>query len=514
MKRMAAGSCRRTGVVLVSLALALGAALACSDTADDRARLAQLSQPCSLNSDCRDPLSCSFGRCHVQCKESRDCSPGLRCVQVEGGGVCQLPDEVNCPSGGECPGKQVCASDLECRDPCAGAPCLKDQVCVEDTCADPSELVNGQLPKPDGGGGSGGSGGSGAAGGSGGGTGGSSGTGGLASDAGADAGCAADLQLDPKNCGRCGRECGLGSGCNAGLCAGVALHTFGADGGAATVIRSAAVAASKLVVVEKPSGGTTFTSWLVDKNGGASQFDVLNSSVTPIAAVSGGDALFSHDKGFWKKAVSGGAGASLYSIDPQKPVAMALSGGWLFWEETVLGTEQVLRRSLDGTSGSSTALAAGSALSLLCADAGHVYVVTDQGAIQRHPLNGGVPSGILTGSSSATDADLAVSDGVDFVWYNRINAIKAPLYRVSLPKASPVPLLADIRISSLLLDGQDLYFHRQFPSPTGLYVMPKTGGIPTRLADVDTNHVLFGLDAQYLYYYSTAAPRTVYKVAR
>lgn len=44
--------------------------------------------------------------------------------------------------------------------------------------------------------------------------------------------------------------------------------------------------------------------------------------------------------------------------------------------------------------------------------------------------------------------------------------------------------------------------------------MPKTGGTPTRLADVDTNHVLFGLDAQYLYYYSTAAPRTVYKVAR
>ena len=36
---------------------------------------------CLVNTDCDSPLSCSFGKCHVTCREARDCDPGLDCVR-------------------------------------------------------------------------------------------------------------------------------------------------------------------------------------------------------------------------------------------------------------------------------------------------------------------------------------------------------------------------------------------------------------------------------------------------
>ena len=51
---------------------------------------------CMLNTDCNDPLTCNFGKCHQACARSRDCPPGELCVEVSGYGVCQLPTESSC----------------------------------------------------------------------------------------------------------------------------------------------------------------------------------------------------------------------------------------------------------------------------------------------------------------------------------------------------------------------------------------------------------------------------------
>src|SRR3954468_13978602 len=76
---------------LLVLAFWLGAG-ACSK---DTPRLSKLAQGCALNSECDSPLVCAFERCHVACKEDRDCKQGEeRFVLGEHGNVCQLDQEI------------------------------------------------------------------------------------------------------------------------------------------------------------------------------------------------------------------------------------------------------------------------------------------------------------------------------------------------------------------------------------------------------------------------------------
>ena len=97
---------------------------------------------CMLNTDCNDPLTCNFGKCHQACVQTHDCLAGELCVEVSGYGVCQLPTESSCAqSGAACPGALVCASDMVCRAPCAGlSDCLTGQVCTSNVCYDPGEV--------------------------------------------------------------------------------------------------------------------------------------------------------------------------------------------------------------------------------------------------------------------------------------------------------------------------------------------------------------------------------------
>ena len=114
---------------------------------------------CEMNSDCNNPLSCSYGRCHVTCKEARDCAPGQLCAGPLGAGVCLLLDEQECSLNSDCPGELFCAIDLKCRTQCQNErDCTtRTQKCVPSlsdvnikVCAEPPELEDEMLtPAPD-----------------------------------------------------------------------------------------------------------------------------------------------------------------------------------------------------------------------------------------------------------------------------------------------------------------------------------------------------------------------------
>jgi alpha-tubulin suppressor-like RCC1 family protein len=125
------------------------------DSTAEELRTAIISETCSLNSDCEDPLVCAFERCHTECNETRDCPRDSLCVASGKGAVfiCQLPDEAECDEDDDCPGKQRCAEDGFCRGGCSDDDeCPELQRCVDSdvgmVCADAEHLSGGSLIVP------------------------------------------------------------------------------------------------------------------------------------------------------------------------------------------------------------------------------------------------------------------------------------------------------------------------------------------------------------------------------
>jgi hypothetical protein len=127
-------------IVAGALTAALLVAVGCSTPTSK----GEVAARCSLNSDCRSPLVCSFERCHEQCTSSRDCK-GKLCVRGEKGvNVCQLDDEIACIHNSDCPGTQLCGRDQKCHDVCiTDKDCVVDLLCVTRLCAKADELVDG-----------------------------------------------------------------------------------------------------------------------------------------------------------------------------------------------------------------------------------------------------------------------------------------------------------------------------------------------------------------------------------
>jgi hypothetical protein len=117
---------------------------------------------CVVQSDCPSPLACSYGRCHVACREARDCGPGQTCVSGASGQICLLVEESSCALNSMCPVGLVCAQDLKCRSQCEEPRdcATRTQTCVlpDKVCAEPADLTNDRLTPADvsGGGGNGG----------------------------------------------------------------------------------------------------------------------------------------------------------------------------------------------------------------------------------------------------------------------------------------------------------------------------------------------------------------------
>ncbi len=123
----------RVGALLTSVAVLVGACG--SDTAEERAKAAQLAEGCLIDSDCQDPLVCAFKRCHVQCIVQRDCQREELCVPAGENKVCLLESERFCEATENCPGEGLVCKDQACRPACTNeTDCVTGQVCVDGAC--------------------------------------------------------------------------------------------------------------------------------------------------------------------------------------------------------------------------------------------------------------------------------------------------------------------------------------------------------------------------------------------
>ncbi len=133
-------ACSRLRTHPLAIVALIGAlfALSCGDKAKPKP-----GATCLLNSDCNDPLSCTFSRCHTTCMATRDCPAGQRCVKVAGGNICQLAEEKMCPPSKTCMDPLICAADVQCRGKCLNAgDCPTGQVCAAGgACAEPGEVT-------------------------------------------------------------------------------------------------------------------------------------------------------------------------------------------------------------------------------------------------------------------------------------------------------------------------------------------------------------------------------------
>ena len=122
----------RGTVVLVSSLASFAVLVGACSSSDSTVKKGKLAEGCSLNSNCDDPLVCTFARCHSECEKDRDCPGEGRCVKSESGSICQLPLETACTRDSQCEGDQSCGIDGECRDNCSDdSDCVGDQVCAK-----------------------------------------------------------------------------------------------------------------------------------------------------------------------------------------------------------------------------------------------------------------------------------------------------------------------------------------------------------------------------------------------
>jgi hypothetical protein len=115
-------------------------------SSDEPQRLA--AAVCTVDSDCNGSLVCKLGRCHAPCSTSKDCPNGGTCVKVDDDAICRLPQETRCSYNSECTPPLVCGVDAKCRSECVtDRDCVSGQKCTSSVCADPAELMGGELPR-------------------------------------------------------------------------------------------------------------------------------------------------------------------------------------------------------------------------------------------------------------------------------------------------------------------------------------------------------------------------------
>jgi hypothetical protein len=547
----------------------------CGGSDEEKLKLAKLSEGCSLNSDCNDPLVCTFERCHQACEADRDCPLPQRCVRGTDGRVCQLDDNKDCARDAQCEGDQVCGVDGECRDQCSDDDdCGDDQVCANSgECAsnDPDRDTvdgNGNIV-PEGGGGEGGSsgGGNGGSGGSsrggtagaagsgeggeGGtpdGTGGSSGS----STGGGGNGCPTgfdDCDDDPSDCetplslitscGSCTTTCDASHGdvrCDATTfeCVvgpnGCASGYDDCDDDPSTGCEAElATDAEHCGMCDRSCGGGSCTnsqcgpSLVMDPPG--------NESYSYVDGYIVGDRVISSSNysGWTLRSVDLPLGSTvsegdiIHQFTTGTPVSMdsvVFDNTYAYYALQANPTG-ILRKALDGTGSVQEVFQAPYYPRFMALSATAFYYMSQTAsgyAIHTVSKSGGTPAAI-TGLSgrSASFYDLAVSAA--HIYWVEYTGSQYRVFAAPLAGGTPVELDADVGNGTnirLVVDSTHVYWNTYFASAK-IRRAPH-GGMAADVTDVAVGLTYpqegLAVDASFVYYWNSASSYRVYRVAK
>jgi Domain of unknown function (DUF5050) len=217
-------------------------------------------------------------------------------------------------------------------------------------------------------------------------------------DAPADAGCAADVRVDPHNCGRCGRDC-RGTECRAGLCAPEIVATALLDPWYLALddfnVYWTDLSGGGVIRVDKE--GKTAPIHVAVKQGAPWDVDVDDTTV--FWTCSDGGAVMQAPK-----LADGGQTTPFWSGPDASALEIAVDDGWVYW--TVDGAG-VYRAPKDG--GAATLVTAGAADGLAL-DGTRVYWTEhlSKGRIMAADKGGGAEATLAAGQTSPSR--LAIDD--------------------------------------------------------------------------------------------------------
>jgi hypothetical protein len=356
-----------------------------------------------------------------------------------------------------------------------------------------------------------------------------------------DNGCETSLTRD-KSCGSCGRDCTIdGATCSSGLCGSVQLFSatdmpFGTDNSGARSWAFDPTTASAFWV-----GFNSYSVRRYPFDGSAAslvwQPATATTAGTESIAVTGGNVYWSiggSPPTVFKKAV--GAAAATNPTQAFFPAARAsflrVQGSSFYW---VSGDYQ------DPTPEPPTHVGYvyTRAISAPQSDGGTAIVTVDQGnfgdfqafqptsdalywitrvagtgvafEIRTTPLTGGTPT-VVPKVAGATDTAVAVAYGTLPTLYaagatlyftrdvgtSSLNGI----YRYAKGDTAPTALVTAENVTSLLVDGQSIYFLQQ--NANGVFKAPLAGGAAVQITGA-SGYKLIGQDATYLYLLQSAS---------
>ncbi|HSO40198.1 MAG TPA: hypothetical protein VLT33_47050 [Labilithrix sp.] len=315
--------------------------------------------------------------------------------------------------------------------------------------------------------------------------------------------CNGDLQVDKKNCGRCGHDC-LGGDCKGGLCQVIALAGSVAGPGALALddknIYVATIGADTVLRVAKTGGATEVlvTGW-------QNMLGVAVSGSTLFWSADGalGDAGDGNFGGVWKCTLPACTDKKLVST-VGRTRHLDVKNGYLYYASE----SDVRRVKVDGTGDQSLVTGVNQPFAV-AADATHVYYNSNQNSLQRVLIAGGGDEPV--GPLVASYVGFVAVDSQRFFWAYTDGAGKGTVLGAlkSAPATRTTYGEANFRSLGVASDDTNLYWSND-GTVTGttsngdgeLLTCPVAGcvGDPVRLADKLNFAGAIALDATAVYF--------------
>ncbi|MBK7586378.1 MAG: hypothetical protein IPI67_40095 [Myxococcales bacterium] len=116
----------------------------------------------------------------------------------------------------------------------------------------------------------------------------------------------------------------------------------------------------------------------------------------------------------------------------------------------------------------------------------------------------GAEQGVVIDSvaDTTTPDDFVKEEGGVVFWAHDLESGKGGIFRIDAVGSTPVPLVENIKPTSLAVDSQALYYSDALDASQqhGIWCVPRAGGVPVRMAKSGAKVLVIGADAQHVYW--------------